>query len=114
MNNNDNKNSFAEFAKTYSSPEEPEGFLGTLKEYGKTAVKGGIEGFVRLGEMMSRGYQTPQFEGGKLIPPKTQEEREKERAGTLEEILPTGEESVGQKALGRSRQTYFQDFQMAC
>lgn len=81
---------FMELAQRAPAPKD-DSFLNTIKDYGKTALKGSIEGLTRLGRVMGplqdiHGKQTPQ-----ILEEQTQR---------LEELLPT-DEGFGQKALRR-------------
>lgn len=81
---------FMELAKRAPAPKD-DSFLNTITEYGKTALKGSVEGLTRLGRMMGplqdiHGKQTPQIL--------------EEQTGKLEEVFPT-DEGFGQKALRR-------------
>lgn len=78
-------------------------FWNTVKDYGKTALKGAIEGVTRLGESISPNPEMPRVENGKLILPKSRQLGQEEQSESLNELLPT-EEGYGQKALRRGLQ----------
>lgn len=69
--------------------ENDEGFLGSLKSYGKSALKGGIEGISALGRMMGP------LEGGAST-----EDQLADQSEILNQLLPT-EDSFGEKSLRR-------------
>jgi len=67
-------------------------FLNRIAEYGKTFLKGGIEGLKSFGRMM--GPLEP-------LPADLEEIRKEKEESALEELLPTGKETFGQRALRR-------------
>lgn len=73
-----------------SAPEPKDNsFLETAKDYGKTAIKGIVEGVSRLGSIM-----------GPLRSEKPREQQIEEQSNVLNELLPT-EDTFGQRALRR-------------
>lgn len=76
-------------------------FLNDVSDYAKTALKGGIEGLSRLGQMVSPLQEYPKRtkEGGISLGRTSQEQLE-EQSENLDVLLPT-EESYGKSALRR-------------
>jgi hypothetical protein len=83
------KEGFFQLAEKAPQPRD-DSFLNTIKDYGKTALKGSIEGFSRLGKMVSGTVPGTEHE--------VQQQTE-----TLDELLPT-DEGIGQGALRRTLQ----------
>ena len=82
------KQGYFDIAAKAPQPKD-KSFLNDIKDYGKTILKGGIEGITRLGRIM-----------GPLDEGKTSPETFEQQTETLEEILPTDEGFV-QKGLRR-------------
>lgn len=79
---------FINFASRAPMPKD-NSFYNSIKDYGKTALKGTIEGVSRFGQMMG-GLQTFEPQGQQL----------EKQTEILDELLPT-DEGYGQKSLRR-------------
>lgn len=77
---------YAELAKQAPSPKD-NSFFNTIKEYGKTALKGGIEGVSRLGLVM-----------GPLQTGKSSQRQLDEQSEILDQFLPT-QDTFGQRTV---------------
>lgn len=75
-------------------------FFNTVADYGRTALKGAVEGLTNLGHMMGPTQEYPKFKEGKLVPGRTSEQVLEQQTEGLNELLPT-DEGFGQKALRR-------------
>jgi len=83
------KEGYFDIASKAPQPKD-DSFFGTIKEYGKSALKGTAEGLSKFGLMM-----------GPLISEKSPEKQLSEFSGQLNELLPTEDESYGQRAIRR-------------
>ena len=72
-----------------SKIEETPAWMSSLKEYGKTALKGTVEGVSKLGRMM-----------GPLETGKSSQEIQENQTNVLNELLPT-EDTFGERGLRR-------------
>lgn len=79
---------FFAIAKNAPDPDE-EGFFHKVSEYGKTALKGTVEGISRFGLAFGPLYE----------PEKTTEQRQQKQTETLEELIPQEEEDYLQTIL---------------
>ena len=93
------KEGYLQIAKEAPKPKD-NSFWNTVQDYGKTILKGAVEGVSRLGQAMGPTFEVPQFEEGKLKVPRSQKEVLEQQTETLNELLPT-DEGFGQKALRR-------------
>lgn len=75
-------------------------YWGAVKDYGKTILKGAVEGISRLGQAMGPTFEVPTFEDGQLKLPRSNKQALEEQTESLNELLPT-DEGFGQKALRR-------------
>ena len=82
------KEGFFQLAEKAPQPKD-DSFLNTIKDYGKTALKGSIEGVSRFGQMMSGS-----------MPGTNPQQEQQQQTETLNELLPT-DEGMGQGALRR-------------
>ena len=95
----DGQKGFMEAANRAPSPKD-DSWLNSVVDYGKTILKGAVEGISRLGTTMSPLKEYPKFEEGKLIPGRTSGEQLKQQTETLNELLPT-DEGYAQKSIRR-------------
>lgn len=85
---------FFELAESAPMPEK-KSYLSSIKnkasEYGKTALKGGVEGLYRLGRAM----------GPLILTPQQKVQESEQLTEKLNEFFPTKEEGLGQRGLRR-------------
>lgn len=84
------KEGYLEIAKNAPQPKD-NSFLSSVADYGKTILKGSIEGLSRLGKIMGPTHDLPRVEQGKLIAPRTSEQELEEQTESLDTLLPTDE-----------------------
>lgn len=87
------KKGFFDVAERLPEPRD-NSFFGTIKEYGKSALKGSAEGLARVGLMMNPIPYTG----------KSQQEQLQEYTEELNQQVPTPDESFGQRGLRRGLQ----------
>lgn len=85
------KEGYLELAKRAPKVKDAS-FLNDIKEYGKTALKGTIEGITKLGHALG---PLEDYKG------RSSREIQEQQTEKLEELIPTEDESFGQKGLRR-------------
>lgn len=98
-NENSSHSKFIDMAENAPHPKD-NSYFNDVKDYGKTILKGSIEGISRLGKMMGPTQDYPKFKEGKLIPGRNAEQELEQQTKTLDELLPT-EEGFVQSSLRR-------------
>jgi len=94
------KEGFLDVASRAPMPNE-KSFFNDIADYGKTIIKGGIEGLGRLGRIMGPLQDFPDItEEGEIIKPRSTEEQLEEQTKNLDVLLPTDEGAV-QKGIRR-------------